>query len=30
VLRQRKPYGTLELWCFDPDGYLVVLEESIR
>ena len=27
---ERKPYGTLELWCFDPDGYLVVLEESIR
>ena len=26
----RKPYGTLELWCFDPDGYLVVLEEPIR
>lgn len=25
-----KPYGTLELWCFDPDGYLVVLEEPIR
>jgi uncharacterized glyoxalase superfamily protein PhnB len=23
-----KPYGTRELWCFDPDGYLVVLEES--
>lgn len=22
-----KPYGTWELWCFDPDGYLVVLEE---
>jgi catechol 2,3-dioxygenase-like lactoylglutathione lyase family enzyme len=22
-----KPYGTRELWCFDPDGYLVVLEE---
>jgi len=27
---ERKPYGTLELWCFDPDGYLVVLEEPIR
>lgn len=27
---ERKPYGTLELWCFDPDGYLVVLEESLR
>ncbi|HBA89889.1 MAG TPA: glyoxalase [Geobacter sp.] len=25
-----KPYGTLELWCFDPDGYLVVLEEEVR
>lgn len=23
-----KPYGVKELWCFDPDGYLVVLEES--
>ena len=23
-----KPYGIMELWCFDPDGYLVVLEES--
>ena len=22
-----KPYGIRELWCFDPDGYLVVLEE---
>jgi len=27
---ERKPYGTLELWCFDPDGYLVVLEEPVR
>lgn len=27
---ERRPYGTLELWCFDPDGYLVVLEEPIR
>lgn len=25
-----KPYGTRELWCFDPDGYLVVLEERIE
>jgi uncharacterized glyoxalase superfamily protein PhnB len=25
-----KPYGTRELWCFDPDGYLVVLEEPVR
>ncbi|GFO70176.1 glyoxalase [Geomonas limicola] len=24
-----KPYGTRELWCFDPDGYLVVLEEAV-
>ncbi|HEY5512294.1 MAG TPA: VOC family protein [Geomonas sp.] len=24
-----KPYGTRELWCFDPDGYLVVLEEPL-
>ena len=24
-----KPYGTRELWCFDPDGYLVVLEEPV-
>lgn len=22
-----KPYGMKDLWCFDPDGYLVVLEE---
>lgn len=22
-----KPYGVKEMWCFDPDGYLVVLEE---
>jgi uncharacterized glyoxalase superfamily protein PhnB len=27
---ERKPYGMLELWCFDPDGYLVVLEQSVR
>ena len=25
-----KPYGVKELWCFDPDGYLVVLEEPLR
>jgi uncharacterized glyoxalase superfamily protein PhnB len=25
-----KPYGMLELWCFDPDGYLVVLEQPTR
>jgi hypothetical protein len=23
-------YGGKELWCFDPDGYLVVLEEAIH
>ena len=23
-----KPYGIKDLWCFDPDGYLVVLEET--
>ena len=22
-----KPYGIKDLWCFDPDGYLVVLDE---
>ena len=22
-------FGGKELWCFDPDGYLVVLEEAI-
>jgi catechol 2,3-dioxygenase-like lactoylglutathione lyase family enzyme len=22
-----KPYGMKDFWCFDPDGYLVVLEE---
>ena len=27
---QLKPYGTREIWCFDPDGYLIVLEEPIR
>lgn len=26
---ERKPYGTYELWCFDPDGYLIVLEEPV-
>ncbi len=26
----RKPYGVKDLWCFDPDGYLVVLEEPWR
>jgi catechol 2,3-dioxygenase-like lactoylglutathione lyase family enzyme len=24
---EEKPYGVKELWCFDPDGYLVALEE---
>lgn len=24
-----KPYGVKEMWCFDPDGYLVVLEEPV-
>lgn len=24
-----KPYGIKELWCFDPDGYLVVLDEPL-
>ncbi len=24
------PYGVKEFWCLDPDGYLVVLEESMR
>ena len=27
---ERKPYGLLELWCFDPDGYLVVLEQLVK
>lgn len=27
---EEKPYGMKELWCFDPDGYLVVLEEPWR
>ncbi len=25
-----KPYGLKDIWCFDPDGYLIVLEESTR
>ena len=25
-----KPYGVKEMWCFDPDGYLVVIEEATR
>lgn len=24
-----KPYGIKEMWCFDPDGYLVVMDESL-
>lgn len=27
---EEKPYGMKELWCFDPDGYLLVLEEPLR
>jgi len=27
---EEKPYGMKEMWCFDPDGYLLVLEEPIR
>jgi catechol 2,3-dioxygenase-like lactoylglutathione lyase family enzyme len=23
-----KPYGVKEIWCFDPDGYLIVLDEA--
>lgn len=23
-----KPYGVREMWCFDPDGYLIVLDEA--
>ena len=23
-----RPYGIKEMWCFDPDGYLVVLDET--
>lgn len=26
---EEKPYGVKEMWCFDPDGYLVVLEEPV-
>jgi catechol 2,3-dioxygenase-like lactoylglutathione lyase family enzyme len=25
-----KPYGIKEMWCFDPDGYLVVLDETLE
>ena len=24
---ERRPYGVKEFWCFDPDGYLLVIEE---
>ena len=24
-----KPYGIKEMWCFDPDGYLVVIDEAL-
>ncbi|MDD2853684.1 MAG: VOC family protein [Desulfuromonadaceae bacterium] len=24
-----KPYGVKEMWCFDPDGYLIVLDEPL-
>jgi catechol 2,3-dioxygenase-like lactoylglutathione lyase family enzyme len=27
---EEKPYGMKEMWCFDPDGYLVVLVEPTR
>ncbi len=27
---EEKPYGVKEMWCFDPDGYLVMLEEPTR
>lgn len=27
---ETKPYGIKEFWCFDPDGYLVVVEEVRR
>jgi len=27
---EEKPYGMKEMWCFDPDGYLVALEEPSR
>jgi len=25
-----KPYGIKEMWCFDPDGYLIVLDEPVE
>lgn len=27
---EEKPYGVKEMWCFDPDGYLVALEEPME
>ncbi|MBT0665620.1 VOC family protein [Geobacter pelophilus] len=27
---EEQPYGIKDLWCFDPDGYLIVLEEPTR
>jgi hypothetical protein len=24
------PFGVKEMWCFDPDGYLVVLDEVVQ
>jgi uncharacterized glyoxalase superfamily protein PhnB len=27
---EEQPYGVKDLWVFDPDGYLVVLEEPTR
>ena len=27
---EAKPYGVKEMWCFDPDGVLVVLEEPVK
>ena len=24
------PFGVKEMWCFDPDGYLVVIEELVK
>lgn len=25
---ETKPYGIKEFWCYDPDGYLVAVEEA--
>lgn len=27
---ETKPYGVREFWCYDPDGYLVAVEELRR